>query len=60
MSADRGSLLATVSGSYRESSHMFEFPNPLIDQNEAYTLVDASVAWTSADEKLRFQLTDAT
>ena len=35
---------------------MFEFPNPLIDQNDAYTLVDASVAWTSNDEKLRFQL----
>ncbi len=51
-----GSLLATVSGSYRDSYHMFEFPNPLIDQNDAYTLVDASIAWKSNDEKLRFQL----
>jgi iron complex outermembrane recepter protein len=51
-----GSLLATVSGSYRDSYHMFEFPNPLIDQVDSYTLVDASVAWTSNDEKLRFQL----
>jgi iron complex outermembrane receptor protein len=51
-----GSLLTTVSGSYRDSYHMFEFPNPLIDQNDAYTLVDASIAWTSGDEKLRFQL----
>ncbi len=51
-----GSLLATVSGSYRDSYHMFEFPNPLIDQDDAYTLVDASIAWTSNDEKLRFQL----
>ena len=38
---------ATLSGSYRDSYHMFEFPNPLIDQNDAYTLVDASLAWTS-------------
>jgi iron complex outermembrane receptor protein len=51
-----GSLLATVSGSYRDSYYMFEFPNPLIDQNDAYTLVDASIAWTSNDDKLRFQL----
>jgi len=51
-----GSLLATISGSYRDSYYMFEFPNPLIDQNDAYTLVDASVAWTSASDKLRFQL----
>ena len=51
-----GSLLATLSGSYRDSYYMFEFPNPLIDQNDAYTLVDASIAWTSANDKLRFQL----
>jgi iron complex outermembrane receptor protein len=51
-----GSLLATVSASYRDSYHMFEFPNPLIDQDDAYTLVDASIAWTSNDDKLRFQL----
>jgi iron complex outermembrane receptor protein len=51
-----GSLLATLSGSYRDSYYMFEFPNPLIDQNDAYTLVDASIAWTSASDKLRFQL----
>ena len=51
-----GSLFATLSASYRDSYYMFEFPNPLIDQNDAYTLVDASVAWTSNDEKLRFQL----
>ncbi|MEY2920578.1 MAG: hypothetical protein RL261_1883, partial [Pseudomonadota bacterium] len=51
-----GSLLATVSGSYRDSYHMFEFPNPLIDQNDSYTLVDASIAWTSSNEKLRLQL----
>jgi iron complex outermembrane receptor protein len=51
-----GSLLATVSGSYRDSYHMFEFPNALIDQVDSYTLVDASIAWTSNDEKLRFQL----
>ena len=27
-------LLATISGSYRDSYYMFEFPNPLIDQND--------------------------
>jgi iron complex outermembrane receptor protein len=35
---------------------MFEFENALIDQTEAYTLVDASVAWTSASDKLRVAL----
>ena len=29
---------------------------PLIDQTEAYTLIDASVAWTSASDKLRVAL----
>ena len=35
---------------------MFEFPNPLIDQNDSYTLFDASVTWTAENEKLRLQL----
>ena len=51
-----GSLLLTASASYRDSYYMFEFPNPLIDQNDSYTLFDASVTWTAANEKLRLQL----
>ena len=57
LSAGWGSLLATLTGSYRDSYHMFEFENPLLDQTEDYTLVDASVAWTSANDKLTLQLT---
>ncbi|HEX7373898.1 MAG TPA: TonB-dependent receptor [Steroidobacteraceae bacterium] len=51
-----GSLLASATGSYRDSYHMFEFANPLIDQNDAYTLVDATLAWTSANDKARVAL----
>jgi iron complex outermembrane receptor protein len=29
----------------------------LIDQTEAYTLIDASLAWTAANEKFKVQLT---
>ena len=57
LSAGWGSLLATLTGSYRDSYHMFEFENPLLDQTEDYTLVDASIAWTLANDKLTFQLT---
>ncbi len=57
LSAGWGSLMGTLSGSYRDSYHMFEFEQPLIDQTESYTLVDASVAWTSASDKLRLALT---
>jgi iron complex outermembrane receptor protein len=52
-----GTLLATLSGSYRDSYHMFEFENDLIDQTDDYTLVDASLAWTSESDKLKVQLT---
>ena len=52
LSAGWGSLLGTLTGSYRDSYHMFEFENPLLDQTEDYTLVDASVAWTLANDKL--------
>ena len=30
-----------------------EFENPLIDQTSDYTLIDASLAWTAANEKLK-------
>jgi iron complex outermembrane recepter protein len=52
-----GGLVTALSGSYRDSYYMFEFPRPLIDQTSSYTLVDASVAWTSESEKLRVALT---
>ncbi len=51
-----GSLIGTLTASYRDSYHMFEFENPLIDQTSDYTLLDASLAWTAANDKLRLQL----
>lgn len=57
LGATLGSLLATLTASYRDSYYMFEFPRPLIDQNDSYTLLDASLGWTSASEKVRVQLT---
>jgi iron complex outermembrane receptor protein len=56
LAAGWGTLLATLSGSYRDSYHMFEFENELIDQTSDYTLVDASLAWTSDSDKLKVQL----
>jgi iron complex outermembrane receptor protein len=35
---------------------MFEFPNPLLDQTEDYTLLDASLTWASASDKLKVAL----
>jgi iron complex outermembrane receptor protein len=32
--------------SYKDSTHQFEIPNPLTDQ-EAFSLVDLSVVWAS-------------
>jgi iron complex outermembrane receptor protein len=55
--AGLGSLLGTLTAAYRDSYSMFEFENPLIDQTDDYTLIDASIAWTAANEKLRLQLT---
>jgi iron complex outermembrane receptor protein len=49
-------VLGNVTLSYRDSYHMFEFENPLLDQTDAYTLLDASVTWTSANDKLRVAL----
>jgi iron complex outermembrane receptor protein len=56
LAAGWGALLGTLTASYRDSYHMFEFENPLIDQTEDYTLIDASIAWTSASDKLKVQL----
>ena len=53
LGAGHGSVLGTLTASYRDSYHMFELPNPLIDQNDAYTLLDASLGWTSESNKLK-------
>jgi len=57
LGASLGSILATVSASYRDKYYMFEFDRPLIDQTTDYTLIDASLAWTSPNDKFRVQLT---
>jgi len=50
-----GELAIIPMVSYRADFQMFETRIPLLDQ-DAYTLVDASVAWTSSDGKMRFGL----
>ncbi|MAI89584.1 TonB-dependent receptor [Ponticaulis sp.] len=51
---NEGSLLFNTLISYRGDSSQFETPNPFLDQ-EAYTLVDATVRWES--ESGRFGMT---
>ena len=46
-----GDLSFLTVTSHKGDVNQFEVPNPLIDQ-EAYTLFDASILWTSADGKL--------
>jgi iron complex outermembrane receptor protein len=57
LQAGWGSLLGTLTAAYRDSYYMFEFPNPLIDQNDAYTLLDASLVWTAENARTRVSLT---
>ena len=45
-----GSLAVTPSVSYRGDSSMFEFPNPILDQ-QAYTLVDLAIVWTDPSDR---------
>ncbi|WP_298747423.1 TonB-dependent receptor [uncultured Brevundimonas sp.] len=45
-----GELAVTPSVSYRGDSSMFEFPNPILDQ-QAYSLVDLSVVWTDPTDR---------
>ncbi len=52
-----GSLDATLSGSYRSEYSMFEFVNPLVDQLDPVTLVDAGIGWNSEDGVFRLALT---
>ena len=53
----RGTLDATLGASYRSEYSMFEFPNPLLDQLDPVTLVDAGISWTSPDSVFRAALT---
>ncbi|WP_114953314.1 TonB-dependent receptor [Sphingosinicella terrae] len=48
-----GTLTFAPSISYRSSYQQFEVPNALLDE-DGYTLVDAAIVWTSADQ--RFQV----
>lgn len=50
-----GELAFTPSAAYRGDSQMFEFAAPLLDQ-PAYTLYNASVTWTSDNDRWRFGL----
>jgi iron complex outermembrane receptor protein len=50
-----GELAFTPSAAYRGDSQMFEFANPILDQ-QAYTLYNASVTWTSESDRWRLGL----
>ena len=47
-----GTLSLIGSYSYRGATNQFETPNALLDQ-DAYSLWDASLVWTSTDKRLR-------
>jgi iron complex outermembrane receptor protein len=51
---DNGSIAFIPSASYRSSFHMFEIPS-IIDQ-DSYWLLDASIVWTSADDRYQVGL----
>ncbi|MGD9981823.1 MAG: TonB-dependent receptor [Hyphomonadaceae bacterium] len=50
-----GTLAFTPSAAYRGDSQMFEFAAPLLDQ-QAYTLYNASLTWTSDSDHVRLGL----
>ncbi|MDQ3125688.1 MAG: TonB-dependent receptor [Pseudomonadota bacterium] len=50
-----GQLAVTPSVSYRGDFSLFEFPNPLLDQ-EAYSLVDLSIVWTDPSDRFTIGL----
>jgi iron complex outermembrane receptor protein len=50
-----GMLAITPSVAYRGDSQMFEFANPTLDQ-DAYTLYNTSIVWTSEGERFRLGL----
>jgi iron complex outermembrane receptor protein len=50
-----GTLTLNGNGSYRGASSQFEVPVKLIDQG-SYTLANASVSWTTPDDRWSFSL----
>ncbi|MDO9079024.1 MAG: TonB-dependent receptor [Brevundimonas sp.] len=50
-----GDLAVTPSVSYRGDSSMFEFPNPVLDQ-QAYSVVDLSIVWTDPTDRFTLGL----
>ena len=50
-----GELTFTPSASYRGAYQLFEIPLPVLDQ-DAYTLIDATLLWTLPGERLRISL----
>jgi len=50
-----GDLAVTPSVSYRGDSSMFEFPNPVLDQ-QAYSVVDLSIVWTDPSDRFTLGL----
>jgi len=47
-----GEIAFTPSLSFRSAYSQFELPNPILDQ-DGYELVDASIVWTSKDDRLQ-------
>ncbi len=50
-----GSLMVAANWSYKDDIFQFELPTPVLDQ-EAHDIVNASIVWTSDDERLRVGL----
>jgi len=50
-----GQIAISPSVAYRGDSQMFEFATPALDQ-EAYTLYNASITWTSENDRFRLGL----
>ncbi|GAA6136939.1 TonB-dependent receptor [Arenicella sp. 4NH20-0111] len=50
-----GSLMIAANWSYKDDIFQFELPTPVLDQ-EAHDILNASVVWTSDDERLRIGL----
>jgi iron complex outermembrane receptor protein len=48
--AQGGNIAFTPAVAYRDKFQMFEIPLPALDQ-KSYTLVNASLVWTSADDR---------
>ena len=52
--ANGGMISFLPSAAYRGAYQQFETASPLLDQADGYWLYDASVVWTSANDKLTF------